>query len=431
MIFIQIGVPTRTDVEEYQDLRSTVNELVGKINGTFGTINHTPIKYLYCSLNFEDLVALYRSADVCIVTSTRDGMNLVSYEFIACQVSKKGVLILSEFAGAAKSMNGAIIVNPWNIEELVEAYHEAMVMDEMERASNHNKLFRYVTKYTAAKWGSSFANDLEKLELEYNTNDDKVLSPILPITLDLSISIKRLLFLDFDKGICGEILPYLGINVKSLIFLNEIRKNPNIILYLISARNHKELENLPEINEFGIISEQGCLVRLISEDRKWISNNPKLLPLSEENQIKSLFMEYSDSTPGSFFEINEFSANWFYHDKDSFYGSIQALELNRQISKYLKSDYKIVQKSGILSIIPKESNLTKVLRDVIDYHQKLDSHMENIFITSEICGSPNLFDFPNDKKMTMIKLNGFIYEDFQNLALVYENNIEERNDLEI
>ena len=106
VMLIQIAVPSREDVEEYQHLRQTVNELVGDINGHYGTVEFTPIHFIHGSVNFEELVSLYAVADACVVSSTRDGMNLVSYEYIASQAESHGVLILSEFAGAAQSLNG-------------------------------------------------------------------------------------------------------------------------------------------------------------------------------------------------------------------------------------------------------------------------------------------------------------------------------------
>ena len=106
VVLIQVAVPSREKVEEYQALESIVNELVGKINGRFGTVEFTPIHFIHKSVAFDELVALYAIADACIVSSTRDGMNLVSYEYIVCQQNNYGVLILSEFAGAAQSLNG-------------------------------------------------------------------------------------------------------------------------------------------------------------------------------------------------------------------------------------------------------------------------------------------------------------------------------------
>jgi len=123
VIFVQVAVPTRMDVLEYKKLRSMVNEMVGRINGAFGSVTEMPIHFLNQSLGLDDLVALYKATDVALVTSLRDGMNLVSFEYVACQENKPvpGGLILSEFAGAAQSLGaGSILVNPWNTTELAQ-----------------------------------------------------------------------------------------------------------------------------------------------------------------------------------------------------------------------------------------------------------------------------------------------------------------------
>ena len=97
---------------------------------------------MHKSLPFDELCALYAVSDVCLVSSTRDGMNLVSYEYVACQQARKGVMILSEFAGAAQSLNGSIVVNPWDSQQVADAIHEAVTMDEETRTENHRKLFK-------------------------------------------------------------------------------------------------------------------------------------------------------------------------------------------------------------------------------------------------------------------------------------------------
>ncbi|KAG7192205.1 Trehalose-6-P synthase/phosphatase complex synthase subunit [Scheffersomyces spartinae] len=162
VILVQVAVPSRGDVEEYQSLRSTVNELVGRINGEFGTVEFAPIHYMHKSVTFDELISLYSISDVCLVSSTRDGMNLVSYEYIACQRERQGVLILSEFAGAAQSLNGAIIVNPWNTEELAIALKESLTLPKEKRAINFEKLFKYISKYTSGHWGETFVTELYK-----------------------------------------------------------------------------------------------------------------------------------------------------------------------------------------------------------------------------------------------------------------------------
>lgn len=163
IVLVQVAVPSRQDVEEYQNLRAVVNELVGRINGKFGTIEFMPIHFLHQSVNFDELCALYAVSDACLVSSTRDGMNLVSYEYIATQQKRHGAMILSEFTGAAQSLNGSLIVNPWNTEELANAIHDAVTMSPELREANYRKLERYVFKYTSAWWGQSFVTELTKV----------------------------------------------------------------------------------------------------------------------------------------------------------------------------------------------------------------------------------------------------------------------------
>lgn len=159
VVLVQVAVPSRQDVEEYQNLRATVNETVGRINGRFGTVESMPIHLLHRSVNFDELCALYALADVCLVTSTRDGMNLVSYEYIACQQERNGVMVLSEFAGAAQSLNGSIIVNPWDRFAVADAIYTALTMDPETRRANYEKLAQYIHTHTASWWGHRFVNE--------------------------------------------------------------------------------------------------------------------------------------------------------------------------------------------------------------------------------------------------------------------------------
>jgi trehalose 6-phosphate synthase len=122
-----------------------------------------PIHFLHQSVSHEELTALYAVSSVCLVSSTRDGMNLVSYEYIATQAKNHGSLILSEFTGAAQSLNGALIVNPWSTEELAGAILESVTMGEEQRRLNFNQLQRYVFKYTSAWWGKTFVDELARI----------------------------------------------------------------------------------------------------------------------------------------------------------------------------------------------------------------------------------------------------------------------------
>lgn len=187
---------------------------MGRINGTYGTLEDSPIHYINQSVPQNELFAIYKMADVCLVTSVRDGMNLVSHEYVVAQdpdnnpegsdiplytpVSPSplggkgsrsgseggsggilpgedvssvgteggpGVLILSEFAGSAQSLSGAIRVNPWNTEELSTAIHTALTLSPMERSIRHTKLFRYVSTHTASYWASLFLTEFRDVIL--------------------------------------------------------------------------------------------------------------------------------------------------------------------------------------------------------------------------------------------------------------------------
>ncbi|KAG5649538.1 hypothetical protein H0H81_003201 [Sphagnurus paluster] len=183
VVLVQLAVPSQQDVEEYQNLCLMVNELVGHINGRFGTVEFMPIHFMQKSLAFNKLCALYAVSDVCLVSSTRDGMNLVrsisplphypqqltllaqvSYEYVTCQQARQGVMILSEFTGAAQSLNSLLVVNPWDLQQVADTIHEAVTMDAATRAENHHKLFKYVNKYSTVFWGSSFIKEMSRID---------------------------------------------------------------------------------------------------------------------------------------------------------------------------------------------------------------------------------------------------------------------------
>ncbi|PNS16102.1 alpha,alpha-trehalose-phosphate synthase [Sphaceloma murrayae] len=160
---VQIAIPSREDVDEYQSLKKAINELAGAINGQFGTLDFNPVHLKHTTVTHQDLMALFSVSDICFVTSTRDGMNLVSYEYVACQAHRHGTLVLSEFAGCAQSFaNGAIICNPWDVEESADSLYEAIMLTDEDRQNRHDHLWEYVHKYTSAWWGETFVQTLSE-----------------------------------------------------------------------------------------------------------------------------------------------------------------------------------------------------------------------------------------------------------------------------
>src|SRR4030095_11853868 len=137
---IQVAVPSRIDVQAYKGFRRELEGLVGRLNGALGTPRWVPINYVYRNLSDEELVALYRAADVMLVTPVRDGMNLVAKEFVASRPDEDGVLLLSEFTGAASELTEAMIVNPYDIDETTAALYRALTMSRDERRSRMQAL---------------------------------------------------------------------------------------------------------------------------------------------------------------------------------------------------------------------------------------------------------------------------------------------------
>lgn len=170
-VLLQIVVPSRQDVKEYQILRSHISELAGRINAKYGTVTYQPIVYRHTSVSHDELVAMYALADICFVTSTRDGMNLVSYEYIACQYENHGQLVISEFAGAAQSMKGSIVINPWDTNDMIEALRKALTLSPEKKKENWEKMWDYVNAYTSAHWGISFVDELTSIGAEAKTQE--------------------------------------------------------------------------------------------------------------------------------------------------------------------------------------------------------------------------------------------------------------------
>ncbi|UCC71494.1 MAG: trehalose-6-phosphate synthase [Gemmatimonadota bacterium] len=159
-VFVQLAVPSRGRVGEYRELRKHVEELVGQINGEFGEVGLTPVQYLHRELPFDELIALYRSAEVMAVTPLADGMNLVAKEYVATRFDDTGVLILSEFAGAAEELKTALQVNPHDVDGLAETINMALSLPEKEATRRMSRMREVVSGHTVYDWADSFMQAL-------------------------------------------------------------------------------------------------------------------------------------------------------------------------------------------------------------------------------------------------------------------------------
>lgn len=332
VVLVQIAVPSRTEVEEYKKLITQTNELVGRINGKYSSVEYSPIVFINQSVNFNNLCALYSIADVAVVTSIRDGMNLVSYEYVMCQQERHGVLVLSEFAGSAQSLSGATRVNPWNIEELASAFHEALSVPPRERELKHSKLYRYVTKHTAAFWAKSFVSELQQIEAAAHQQDHhKLPQTLLRVSVDLVPELRsrnrRLILLDYEGTLCHPAgLADLAVPTTSIKrYLQRLSQDPRNSVYIMSGRSKAVLDRWFGDLDVGLVAEHGCDFRH-PKHPAW----EPIVALHDpgwRDGVIPILQYFCERTPGAFLELKEKVIAWHFRDADPMFGSWQAKEL--------------------------------------------------------------------------------------------------------
>ncbi|MCD6362578.1 MAG: bifunctional alpha,alpha-trehalose-phosphate synthase (UDP-forming)/trehalose-phosphatase [Synergistetes bacterium] len=343
--FLLVAVPSRTKVERYMELKRQVDEVVGRINGRFGTIGWVPIWYLYRSLPFHSLVALYSIADIALITPLRDGMNLVAKEYLATKIDGHGVLILSEMAGASKELGEAIIVNPEDKECVISAIKTALEMGEDEQRERNRAMQDRLRRYTVIRWANDFmerlfhAKNLQKRHQSWKLSDE-VLEKMVE---DYLSGEARLLFLDYD----GTLVPFADRPEKAkpdsrlkdiLRKLSAERKNEVVI---ISGRDRGTLEKW-----FGKLG-----VSLVAEHGAWIKEKGGSWRMIEalrndwKTEIKPILEFYVDRTPGTFIEEKEFSLAWHYRKADIRLASFRARELKSALLQ-LTENFNLVVLEG-------------------------------------------------------------------------------------
>jgi trehalose 6-phosphate synthase len=159
-VMVQIAVPSREEDAHYQNEREHLEQLVSEVNGQYGQVGHPAIHYLYQSVPSDELIALYLAADLMLVTPLRDGMNLVAKEYVACRVDSTGVLVLSEFAGAARELRGAVLVNPHDCDGVKAAIRNVLEADPTEGQARMRRLRRVVRRRDVYAWADSFLMEL-------------------------------------------------------------------------------------------------------------------------------------------------------------------------------------------------------------------------------------------------------------------------------
>src|SRR5712691_557370 len=203
---VQVAVPSRERIHEYDRLRQVVNSLVGELNGEFGTPDWTPVVYMRRGISRSELVALYAAAEVGWVTPLRDGMNLVSKEYVACHRRGEGVLVLSEFAGAAAEMGEAFLVNPYDEERVAAVLERVLNLPAEERRERMVMLCRRVRRNTVFRWAERFLSLLDEAALgrlaAHPERPDAL--PVAAALASFRAARSRLVLLDYD----GTLVPF-------------------------------------------------------------------------------------------------------------------------------------------------------------------------------------------------------------------------------
>lgn len=325
---IQVSAPSRTKVYYYQQLKKEVDELVGRINGKYRTFDWNPIWYFYRSFPLENMAALYNMADIALVTPIKDGMNLIAKEFVATKSNDKGVLILSEMAGAAKEMSEAIIVNPNDTNEVIEAIHQAIEMNEDEQIRRNKQMQFRLKRYNVRRWAEDFMDSLDNIKNRQNQLTSKYLNNevINKIVQDYSIASNRLLALDLDGTLIPSNIQGYTPDKELLDLLKKLSNNPKNKIVILSGRQKYDLEQNFANIKVGLIAEHGALIKRNGEwenieplDTDWMT---KILPIIEF---------YVDRTPRSFIQQKEFSIVWNYKNVNKKLADIRSIELKNTL----------------------------------------------------------------------------------------------------
>ena len=327
VILTLLMTPSRTELKQYSDIKSAIDELVGRINGRFGTVNWTPILYQSRHIPFNSLVALYQLSDVALVTPLRDGMNLIAKEYLATKTDEKGVLILSEMAGASSELGEAIIVNPNDIDEVARAMETALTMPEEEQKRRNHLLRKRLKDYNIFQWGNDFVHQTLAIKDEQRSYETRFLDSKSRTKLhdDFTKSLAKLIMLDFDGTIAPISLQPDKVepSPKILSILDEMSKDPNTTIVVVSGRTRKDLEKWFENLNVNLVAEHGAWIREVNEPWKMP------VPLTSDWKAKLLptMRSYVDKLPGSRLEEKEYTLLWHYRAANPELSSLRAKEL--------------------------------------------------------------------------------------------------------
>jgi trehalose 6-phosphate synthase/phosphatase len=331
--FLFVSVPSREGIEEYQHLVEEVESRVGQLNGKYATLLNSPIHFVHGSIPFVDLCALYALADIGLVTPLIDGMNLVAKEFIACQRENAGILILSEFAGAAEELFNALLVNPYDSAAVAGTLTDALALPVEERRNRILPMRERVMRYDARHWARSFIEDLSSAPtIDVRAVETDLREASEQIGRALATDRLIALFLDYDGTLRetqldpGAATPTAALEA----LLHRLGRQKQLDLTIISGRSQEDLDSFLGAHSFRLIAEHGASVRAPGQ-KEW-ERSDRNINYTWIKELLAILRLYEQATPGSAIEEKHSSIVWHYRRADEEFGAWKANQLTEELS---------------------------------------------------------------------------------------------------
>jgi trehalose 6-phosphate synthase/phosphatase len=360
--FVQLAVPTREKVDAYAELRSTVNELVGRINSQYGSATGSPIQLLYRSLEADDLLALYRTADAMVVTPLRDGMNLVAKEYVAARVDELGVLVLSEFAGAAAELEAALIVNPYDIVGTASALRRALSMTEAEQRVRMRKLRALVSGHPVSVWARSFVEDLQGAERKAGAAFSLADELTRAVEQLRSASHRSLLF-DYDGTLVPiAALPELATPDEALLkLIGQLAGLANTEVHIVSGRSRESLEEWLGSLPLTLHTEHGFW----SRDKQGRWRQATEIPEDVLARALEIMRAHARRTPGTRVEPKSASAAFHYRGADPHLADARLRALRAELLATLGPRAELLEGRKVLEVRLKGVHKGTIIEQVL------------------------------------------------------------------
>jgi trehalose 6-phosphate synthase/phosphatase len=371
--FIFVSVPSRENIEEYQHLVEEVESRIGQLNGKYATLLNSPIHFIHGSIPFVDLCALYALADVALVTPLIDGMNLVAKEFIACQRENAGLLILSEFAGAAEELFNALFVNPYDSDAVARTLIDALGRPIEQRRSGIQAMRERVIRYDARHWARSFIEDLAAdSDADPGTGKTNIKEERDQIKQAIQKGEKIALFLDYDGTLREiEVEPRAATpNAAIESLLNRLSQQANLDVTILSGRSEADLEAFFGRFPFRLIAEHAASWRPPGQ-KEW-ERADRNLNYAWKDKLLPILRVYEQTTPGSMIEEKPSSIVWHYRRADEEFGEWKANRLTQELAALgANQPIKVRHGKKTVEVTATENNkgsaVTRVLEQFPDY----------------------------------------------------------------